>query len=195
MDFDADNIARLGYLGLLGAAVLMWFVTYNRGSLGKTLQQALIWVFIFMGVIAVVGLWEDIRTTTAPYGRMTTTDNSIIVPRARDGHYYLQLLVNGKPVDFLVDTGASQIVLSQEDSEKIGIVMNDLNYFGRALTANGEVRTAPIKLDNVVLGPFEDRNLTAWVNEGEMDQSLLGMEYLQRFSTLQISPQSLTLAR
>ncbi|GAB5437023.1 retropepsin-like aspartic protease family protein [Falsiruegeria mediterranea] len=195
MDFDADNIARLGYLGLLGAAVLMWFVTHNRGSLGKTLQQALIWVFIFMGVIAVVGLWEDIRTTTAPYGRMTTTDNSIIVPRARDGHYYLQLLVNGKPVDFLVDTGASQIVLSQEDSEKIGIVMNDLNYFGRALTANGEVRTAPIKLDNVVLGPFEDRNLTAWVNEGEMDQSLLGMEYLQRFSTLQISPQSLTLAR
>ncbi|MBO9449379.1 TIGR02281 family clan AA aspartic protease [Tropicibacter sp. R16_0] len=195
MDFDADNIARLGYLGLLGAAVLMWFVTHNRQGLGKTLQQALIWVFIFMGVIAVVGLWEDIRTTTAPSGRMITTDNSIVVPRARDGHYYLQLLVNGKPVDFLVDTGASQIVLSQEDSERIGIDMNDLNYFGRALTANGEVRTAPINLDDVVLGPFKDRDLTAWVNEGEMDQSLLGMEYLQRFSTLQISPQSITLAR
>ncbi len=195
MDFDTDNIARLGYLGLLGAAVLMWFVTQNRDSLGKTLQQALIWVFIFMGVIAVVGLWEDIRSSTVPSGRMTITDDRIVVPRARDGHYYLQLQVNGKPVEFLVDTGASQIVLSLEDAGRIGIDVNDLNYFGRALTANGEVRTAPARLDEVVLGPFEDRDLTAWVNEGEMEQSLLGMEYLQRFSTLQISPQSLTLAR
>ncbi|WP_164658676.1 TIGR02281 family clan AA aspartic protease [Tropicibacter sp. Alg240-R139] len=195
MEFDADNFARLGYLGLLGAAVLMWFVTQNRASLGKTLQQALIWIFIFMGVIAVVGLWDDIRSTTAPSGRMTITENSIVVPRAHDGHYYLQLLVNGKSVDFLVDTGASQIVLSQQDATRIGIDVNDLNYFGRALTANGEVRTAPTELDTVLLGPFEDRDLTAWVNEGDMDQSLLGMEYLQRFSTLQISPQSLTLAR
>lgn len=195
MDLDADNIARLGYLGLLGAAVLMWFVTQNRQSIGKTMQQALIWVFLFIGVIAVVGLWEDIRSTTAPAGRMTTTDNSVVAPRARDGHYYLQLLVNGKPVDFLVDTGASQIVLSQQDASRIGIDVNDLNYFGRALTANGEVRTAPTKLDDVVLGPFTDRGLTAWVNEGAMDRSLLGMEYLQRFSTLQINPQSLTLAR
>ena len=195
MDLDADTFARLGYLGLLGAAVLMWFVTQNRQSLGKTLQQALIWVFLFIGVIAVVGLWEDIRSASAPAGRMTTTDNSVVAPRARDGHYYLQLLVNGKPVDFLVDTGASQIVLSQQDASRIGIDVNDLNYFGRALTANGEVRTAPTKLDDVVLGPFTDRGLTAWVNEGDMDRSLLGMEYLQRFSTLQINPQSLTLAR
>lgn len=195
MDLDADNVARLGYLGLLGAAVLMWFVTQNRESLGKITQQALVWVFIFVGVVAVVGLWDDIRNTNAPASRMTTTDNSVVVPRGRDGHYYLQLEVNGKPVDFLVDTGASQIVLSQEDAERIGVDLNDLNYFGRALTANGEVRTAPTKLENVVLGPFNDSGLTAWVNEGEMDQSLLGMEYLQRFSTLQINPQSLTLAR
>lgn len=195
MDFDADNYARLGYLVLLGAAVLLWFFTQNRQSLGKTMQQALVWVFLFMGVIAVVGLWEDIRTATSPAGRITTTDNSVVVPRARDGHYYLQLQVNGTPVDFLVDTGASQIVLSQQDAERIGLNPNDLNYFGRALTANGEVRTAPTKLDDVQLGPFQDRGLTAWVNEGEMDQSLLGMEYLQRFSTLQINPQSLTLAR
>lgn len=195
MDFDADNYARLGYLVLLGAAVLLWFFTQNRQSLGKTMQQALVWVFLFMGVIAVVGLWEDIRTATSPAGRITTTDNSVVVPRARDGHYYLQLQVNGTPVDFLVDTGASQIVLSQQDAERIGLNPNDLNYFGRALTANGEVRTAPTKLDDVQLGPFQDRGLTAWVNEGEMDQSLLGMEYLQRFSTMQINPQSLTLAR
>jgi len=192
---DAENIAHLGYLGLLGAAVLMWFITQNRQSLGKTMQQALIWVFLFIGVIAVVGLWEDIRSTTSSAARVTTTDNSIIVPRARDGHYYLQLLVNGTPVDFLVDTGASQIVLSQDDAARIGLNPNDLNYFGRALTANGEVRTAPTKLDDVVLGPFQDRGLTAWVNQGEMDQSLLGMEYLQRFSGLAIRDGTLVLDR
>ncbi len=51
---DGDNIARIAYLGLLGAAVVAWFISQNRQSLGKTMQQAMAWVFIFIGVIAVV---------------------------------------------------------------------------------------------------------------------------------------------
>ncbi|MEX0320318.1 MAG: TIGR02281 family clan AA aspartic protease [Ruegeria sp.] len=192
---DADNIARLTYLVLLGSAVLMWFITQNRTSLGKTMQQALIWVFIFMGVIAVVGLWEDIQNTVQPGPRMVVTEDSIQVPRGADGHYYLQLLVNGEPVDFLVDTGASQVVLSQQDAERLGIDIADLNYFGRALTANGEVRTAPVKLERIELGAFTERNMTAWVNEGQMDESLLGMDYLQRFSSIAISGGQLVLTR
>ena len=192
---DGENTARLMYLSLLAAALVFWFVTQNRASLGKTMQQALAWVFIFVGVIAVVGLWEDIRTTVSPSARMTTSENAITVPRARDGHYYLQLKVNGTPVDFLVDTGASQIVLSHTDAEKIGIDLKELNYFGRALTANGEVRTAPTKLESLVLGPFKDSNVSAWVNEGELDQSLLGMDFLNRFESFSLQNGQMILSR
>jgi aspartyl protease family protein len=192
---DGDSFARLAYLSLLGAAVVAWFFSQNRQSLNKTLQQAMAWVFIFIGVIAVVGLWEDIRSTVGPAPQMTVTGEVIEVPRAYDGHYYLPVEVNGQSITFLVDTGASQIVLAQRDAERLGIDTDQLNYIGRAATANGEVRTAPVRLDTLTLGPVTDRNVSAWVNEGELFQSLLGMDYLHLFSNIQFADGRMILSR
>nr|WP_321253383.1 TIGR02281 family clan AA aspartic protease [uncultured Ruegeria sp.] len=192
---DGDSIARLAYLSLLGAAVVAWFISQNRQSLNKTLQQMMAWVFIFIGVIAVVGLWEDIRSTVGPSAQMSVTGDTVEVPRSYDGHYYLPVLVNGEPITFLVDTGASQIVLSSADARRVGIDPDQLNYFGRAATANGEVRTAPVRLDSLELGPIVDRNISAWINEGELHQSLLGMDYLHRFSNIQFADGRLILSR
>ncbi|WP_170348448.1 MULTISPECIES: retropepsin-like aspartic protease family protein [Ruegeria] len=192
---DGDSIGRLVYLAVLGAAVVAWFVSQNRQSLNKTMQQAMAWVFIFVGAIAVVGLWEDIRSTVGPAPQMTVTGETIAVPRARDGHYYLPVVVNGEPITFLVDTGASQIVLSDQDARRIGIDPDQLNYLGRASTANGEVRTAPVRLDSLELGPITDHNVSAWVNEGDLRQSLLGMDYLHRFSNIQFADGRLILSR
>ena len=119
----------------------------------------------------------------------------IEVPRAPDGHYYLTVEIEGVPVRFVVDTGASQIVLSQSDAERIGLDTKSLAYLGRAYTANGEVRTAPVRLESLVVGPVRHENLRAVVNQGEMGQSLLGMEYLQRFSSIEITGGRLVLTR
>ena len=192
---DGDSIARLAYLSLLGVAVVAWFISQNRQTLNKTLQQAMAWVFIFIGVIAVVGLWEDIRSTVSPVPQLTVTGETIEVPRSADGHYYLPVEVDGQTITFLVDTGASQIVLSSRDAERIGVDLNQLNYFGRALTANGEVRTAPVRLETVTLGPITDQNISAWVNEGELHQSLLGMDYLHMFSNIQFADGRMILSR
>ncbi|SLN27545.1 retropepsin-like aspartic protease family protein [Ruegeria meonggei] len=192
---DSDNIGRLVYLVVLGSAVVLWFFAQNRQSMNKTLQQAMAWVFIFVGVIAIVGLWEDIRTDLGSTTQMTVTGETIQVPRAYDGHYYLPVIVNGEPITFLVDTGASQIVLSAQDARRVGIDPDQLNYLGRAATANGEVRTAPVRLDSLELGPITDHNVSAWINEGELDKSLLGMDYLHRFSNIQFTDGRLILAR
>lgn len=192
---DTDNVMRLVYLSVLGTAVAFWFLAQNRQSLNKTLQQVMAWVFIFVGVVAVVGLWEDIRTTVAPAPQMTVTGEAIEVPRSADGHYYLPVQVNGEPITFLVDTGASQIVLSDKDARRAGIDPNQLNYFGRALTANGEVRTAPVRLDTLTVGPITDQNVSAWINEGELHKSLLGMDYLHRFSNIQFTDGRMILSR
>lgn len=192
---DGYDFGRLTYLVLLGAALLFWFITQSRQSLGKTMQQVMAWVFIFVGVIALVGLWEDIRSTVSPAPQMAVTGNTIEVPRSFDGHYYLPMLVNGQPITFLVDTGASQIVLSPQDAKRIGIDLDQLNYFGRAATANGVVRTAPVRLDSLTLGPITDSNVSAWINEGDLNQSLLGMDYLHRFSNIQFADGRLVLSR
>ncbi|NOD63564.1 MULTISPECIES: TIGR02281 family clan AA aspartic protease [unclassified Ruegeria] len=192
---DGGSFGQLVYLVILGTVLVFWFISYNRQSLNKTLQQVMAWVFIFVGVIAIIGLWEDIRSTVNPAPQMTVTGETIEVPRAYDGHYYLPVLVNGEPINFLVDTGASQIVLSAQDAKRAGIDPDQLNYFGRALTANGEVRTAPVRLETLTVGPITDQNVSAWVNEGELHKSLLGMDYLHRFSNIQFANGRMILSR
>ena len=188
------DFAHLTYLVILGSVLVLWFVVQNRDSVGKLMQQALIWVLIFVGAIAVVGLWDDIRQTVRPMQSVVSEDR-IELPRAPDGHYYLTAQVNGEPIRFVVDTGASQIVLGQSDAERIGIDTGRLAYLGRAYTANGEVRTAAVRLKSVEVGPVRHEDVRAVVNEGEMSGSLLGMSYLQRFSSIEITGGKLVLTR
>lgn len=193
---DGNDTARLLYLALLGGAVVLWFFAQNRASLGKVTQQAIVWALIFVGVIAAVGLWGDIRRTVADVpGATLVQDGRIELPRASDGHYYLTAQVNGATIAFIVDTGASDIVLSETDARAAGIDTGALVYTGRAMTANGEVRTAPVRLDRIAIGPITDRSVPAVVNQGQLDTSLLGMRYLQRFSSIEITGGRLVLTR
>jgi aspartyl protease family protein len=190
-----DDIGRIVYLVLLGAAVGGWFLVTNRESLGKTAQQAAIWGLIFLGVIAVAGLWDDIRNDVAPRQSIVSGGARIEVPRSFDGHYHLSLEVNGTPVRFVVDTGATDMVLSRDAARAVGIDPDRLAYLGRADTANGTVPIARVTLDTVTLGGITDRNVGASVNGGEMFGSLLGMSYLSRFGRIEIADGRLVLER
>ncbi len=191
---STDQIMQLTYLVLLGAAIGGSAIVAGRSNMGKMTQQAAIWALIFVGVIGAYGLWDEIdRDVTS---RQSVMDNGqISVPRSPDGHYYLTLDINDVPIRFVVDTGASQVVLTQDDAQRIGIDPNTLRYFGTASTANGVVRTAPVKLDAVALGDIRDRNLPAVVNEGAMTESLLGMTYLDRYDRIEITRGELVLTR
>ena len=192
---DSVSTGHLAYLVILGIAVLGWYIAENRTALGRSLRLALAWGFIFLGVVAGYGLWEDIRDDVAPRQTVFQDGARVEVPRAFDGHYYLTLGLNGVPVDFIVDTGATDMVLSRADALRIGLDPDTLTFAGIANTANGQVRTARVRLDAVSLGGITDRNVTASVNEGAMETSLLGMSYLQRFDRLEIANGRLVLER
>jgi len=192
---DTSEFPRLAYLALLLVAVAGWFLAENRVSLGKTLRMALAWGLIFLGAIAAVGLWGDIRSDIVPRQAVMADGARIEVPRAFDGHYYLTLRLNGEPVQFVVDTGATDMVLTLDDAARIGLDTTDLVYTGRAMTANGNVRIAYATVSEVALGGLRDRNVRVSVNEGDMPGSLLGMSYLQRFDRLEISDGTLVLER
>lgn len=187
--------ADLIYLLLLLLMVAGWFLASNRESRSKLVQQAMIWGFIFVGVIAMIGLWDDIRHTVRPMQSVNGDSGQIILPRQADGHYHLVAQVNGTTIEFVVDTGASQIVLTRADAQKIGIDPAELAFTGRAQTANGMVRTAPVRLDTLSVGGITDENLRAVVNESDLFQSLLGMSYLQHFSKVEIQGSQLILTR
>ncbi|MGC3936785.1 retropepsin-like aspartic protease family protein [Roseobacter sp. EG26] len=192
---DSFDTGRLIYLIVLGLMVVGWFFAQSRQSMNKTLQHAAVWGFIFLGAIAAFGLWEDISNTVRPQQTVFEEQGKIIVPRSPDGHYYIAARVNGAPIQFVLDTGATEMVLTRRDAMTAGLTPDRLNFSGRAMTANGEVRTAPVRLATVTLGPVTDENLTAVVNEAEMSHSLLGMTYLQRWGRIEISNGELVLTR
>ena len=191
---SSDQTADAIYLSLLGGALLLSYLLASRINIGKMLQQMGIWVLIFMGAIAVIGMWPEIQRTITP--RQSVVDGTtIVLPRARDGHYYLTLDINNVPVEFVVDTGASQVVLTQDDAKRIGLNPSSLSYLGTASTANGTVRTAAVRLDTVSLGAITDSSVRAVVNDGQMFGSLLGMTYLSNFDSITIKDGQLILSR
>ena len=189
-----DQIMQLTYLVLLAAAIGGSAIVAGRSNLGKMAQQAAIWGLIFVGVIAGYGLWDEVVNDVNPQQALMS-DGTITVPRGNDGHYHLTLGINGTPISFVVDTGASQMVLSQRDAERAGIDLDRLTYSGMAFTANGAVRTAPVTLNTVSLENLTDRSVPAVVNEGAMDSSLLGMSYLGLFGRIEIAGDELVLHR
>lgn len=190
---NPEDLPRLVYLVLLLAMVGGYFLIANRKRLGQAAQQAAIWGLIFLGAVAGAGLWSDIRRSTLP-GIAVVGDGQIEVAVADDGHFYLAAKVNGADVLFVVDTGASDIVLSARDARRAGFAPETLSYFGRAMTANGPVATAPVRIATLQIGDFTDSAVPAVVNSGEMGGSLLGMSYLSRFEMV-VSRDSLVLRR
>lgn len=177
---DADSTMRLIYLVLLAAAVAAWAFAEMRGNLGRSLRFALIWLLIGVGLIAGFGLWGDVQRSLRG-GQDVSAEGVVSLPRAKDGHYYAEIEIGGQRLRFLVDTGASEIVLTRADAARLGINPEALAYTGEALTANGAVRSASVNLPEVVLGPYRDLGLRAEVTDGDLDISLLGMRYLSLF--------------
>jgi len=192
---NGPDIGNMIYLIILGVVIGGYLLVSNRRQMGKMAQQAAIWVFIFLGAVVVAGMWGDISNTVMPRQSVAQSGASVTLPRAQDGHYYLTLELNGVPTRLVVDTGASEIVLTQADAERAGVDMSRLIFSGRAFTANGMVETAPVTLQSVSLGGITETNIRATVNRGEMTESLLGMSYLSRFSRLEISDGKMVLER
>lgn len=191
---DSQDIPRLIYLIALLCAVGGYFLWGQRGRMGQMMKYLAVWGFIFLGALVAVGLWSDISSSIAPRQSVMQT-GAIAVPRASDGHFYLVLEVNGVPTRFVVDTGATSIVLSEADAARAGVPIDDLIFSGRADTANGRVNTAPTRIATLSLSGIVDENVRAVVNGGEMSGSLLGMAYLNRFSRLEIANGTLILER
>ncbi|MDK2774085.1 MAG: TIGR02281 family clan AA aspartic protease [Tabrizicola sp.] len=177
---DGETLTRVGYLAIIMVALGGWVIVEFRHRMGQALRMALAWGLIFVGVMAGFGLWSDIRQNIQPIQEITA-NGSVEVPRAEDGHYYLTLKIDGTPVGFMVDTGASGLVLAGADASRLGIDPGSPQYLGEASTANGVVRTARVTLPLVELGPFRNERFPAYVTEGDLSQSLLGMDYLGQF--------------
>lgn len=177
----------LGCLALMGGAVIM----HVRRKPIAALRNIAIWAAIMFVLVAgysyrheLKGAWLEVSarvTGELVPGRGTEIGvDGIRFSAGRDGHFHVEAEVDGQPVSFIVDTGASDIVLTQEDARRLGFDPEQLDYSRVYETANGLVRAAPVRLEEVVIGPIRVERIGASVNEAPLFSSLLGMSFLKR---------------
>lgn len=105
----------------------------------------------------------------------------------RGGHFWADAMVDGTHVSFLVDTGATMIVLTGEDARRIGIDVDALAYRRKVATANGVIPVAEVRIPEVEVGGIGIRNVDALVPQLDgLETSLLGMNFLKRLSRFEI---------
>lgn len=114
--------------------------------------------------------------TPAASGRRTMT-----IARDRRGHFQVDARVDGRRLDFMVDTGASVIALTANDAKRLGIFPAFNDYTVRVQTANGTVKAAPVTLGSVDVGGLVVRDVPALVMPDKaLNENLLGLAYLTK---------------
>ena len=109
----------------------------------------------------------------APSGGRTAS-----LRKEADGHYWTTAYINGTPTRFMVDTGASVVALTKRDAQRIGLNLDNLPKNAEVSTAHGKVKAASAVLDTVTIERVEVAHVRAVVIEEGLDQSLLGMSFL-----------------
>lgn len=104
--------------------------------------------------------------------------------RAPDGHFYADAQVNGARIRFLIDTGASMVVLTPADAQRAAIALPAERMTARG--AGGEIEVIPVSIERIAIGPLEARNVRAAIAE-QVGVSLLGQSFLSQIGTVEIS--------
>jgi aspartyl protease family protein len=149
------------------------------------LERGLLVITLVAG--AAVGIfWPTHKTEPAGPGLEVT------LQRSSDRHFYATANVNGHDVRFLVDTGASEIALTEEDARKVGIKFDPEKYELLGEGASGFVRGQYVKLDKIQLDGIHENDVKAVVVEGAT-VSLLGQPFLESIDEIVIRKSEMVL--
>jgi aspartyl protease family protein len=121
------------------------------------------------------------------------TGDELVVRAGPNGHFMVDAVVDGVEIRFLVDTGASSVVLTAEDAERLGYRLDGLEYSQRYQTANGEILGAPVVLPELRIGDLEIEDVRSSVIRAPLSTSLLGMTFLSRLESFEVRDEGLIL--
>lgn len=158
---------------LIGGAIFGGLLLFGGGS----------------GRMSSVDAQEEAKVPTArpSHNASSRSSGQFTASRAPDGHFYAQAQINGRPVEMMIDTGASSVVLSRSDARRIGIDVDKDRFTERASTAGGNIAIMPVTLRTMSLGSLTERNVPAFVANSDLQVSLVGQSFLQRVDSVEIA--------
>ncbi|WP_120496716.1 TIGR02281 family clan AA aspartic protease [Kiloniella sp. EL199] len=198
-DDQIDLVRSLAILLLIMSSIL-GIGRLQKSDLPRHLRDIGLWVVIF--IVLFVGysyrdvfenVWNRVSNNLVPGQAYTNQAGDLEFTRASDGHFYIEAFVDNKRVKFLVDTGATSIVLSPADAQRLGFDFDKLTFNRIFETANGTGRGASAQVYRMTLGEREFLDLRVSINQAEMSTSLLGMAFLERFPSFEFRGDKLIL--
>jgi len=195
-----------GFLVLLLAGLIGRSSTTPLSSLGKTLGQLAFWGAMILLLIGgysyrgelrpfadrILGELDPSRPRTD--GSLSSKPSTIFT-MADDGQFHIRAEVGGVPVSFILDTGASDVMLTPADARRLGFDPASLAYTRQYQTANGTVEGAPVTLPSIDMGSIHMTDVAASVSQVDSGSSLLGMSFLSRLASFHIEGEKLTLVQ
>ena len=116
-----------------------------------------------------------------PSKAINKNHEQLILNIAQDGHYYLNVKIKNQEVRFMIDTGASDVVIDEKIASKLGYDLKKINYNKVFQTANGQSYGASISFDEVDVSGIKFYNVQASITNSDLVIPLLGMSFLQKF--------------
>ncbi len=173
---------------MLGGVYILMAMMRVLGSLmarrepaARMLTMALAWVAIFAAGFVLFTFRDDFawvmqRLRSEATGAPVAQGAEIRIPMAIDGHFWVEGQLNGAPVKFLVDSGATRTTVGRVTATRLGVAINPTaDQIVR--TGNGVIRVSSGRADSLAVGTIERRNVALHVAENE-DINVLGMSFL-----------------
>lgn len=175
----------IGLLILVGSAFAV-----RRVPLGAGLKMAAGWGLIFVALFVAITLKDDFKALGRRVMQEATGESKVVqagaelrIRKAGDGHFWVDAEVNGKRVDFMVDSGATTTVISAAAARNAGVEPSS-RFRALVQTANGTVSTARGRAD-IKVGAIERDDLAVYIWEHD-DISVLGMNFLSSLSSWRV---------
>lgn len=128
--------------------------------------------------------------------RQQPLGRKVLIPADERGHFLAGFKVNGRPVDAMIDTGATVVALNLSTARKAGISLGPSNFTHEVETANGKAKVAVVRIADLAIGRIAVRDVQAVVLEDEaLQTNLIGMSFLRRLGKYEVEGGSLLLVQ
>lgn len=194
---DENQVHHLLYLLVFLVIIITQSRLITTLSWRRALRGGAAWAGIFVLLVLAYSfrgsLPKRFMGEMMPQQVQVQDDGTLEIHASQGGHFFLEAQVNRVPVRFMVDTGASDIVLAPQDAARAGIAVEALTYDREYNTANGYGSGAKVVLGSLQIGTLTLRDMPASVNKQEMSESLLGMAFLKRLRGFHVDNDTLVL--